>query len=77
MPMINSLLFPTSVVQLLAILCMCTSVVVAQSPSQTSLEPSWPTGTEAEGSSVLDPGGGTTFYGSNAIDGNLSTKWNE
>lgn len=78
MPIINSLLFPSSVVQLLAILGVCTSVVVAQSPSQTSLALSWPAGTEAEGSSFHDPGeDGETFYGSNAVDGNLTTKWNE
>lgn len=64
--------------QVLSILCVCALTVVAQSPTQTTLAPSWPTGTDAQGSSVhsqLDDN--TTFYESNAIDGNLTTKWNE
>lgn len=38
----------------------------------------WPAGTTANASSTHHIGDdGTTFYGSNAIDGNTDTKWNE
>ena len=63
--------------QVLAIFCLCTSFVVAQSTTQTSLA-SWPTGTLAQGSSIHDKlDDGTHFYDSYAIDGNPSTKWNK
>ncbi|MCJ1467265.1 hypothetical protein MMC07_005889 [Pseudocyphellaria aurata] len=64
--------------QVLFILDLCALTVVAQSPTQTALASSWPTGTNAQASTVhsrmID---GTTFYASNAIDGNLTTKWND
>ena len=64
--------------QPLAILYACTSIVLAQAPTQASIAPSWPTGTEAQGSSVHgELGDGTRFLDSYAVDGNLTTKWNE
>ena len=63
--------------QVLVILCVCTSCVIAQASTQTSIAPSWPTGTEAQGSSVHSEVSGESFDYFNAIDGNLDTKWTE
>lgn len=76
---INKLLLsPQLLVQVLAILCVYTSSVFAQASTQTSIAPSWPTGTEALGSSVhAELTDGSKFDDSYAIDGNYTTKWND
>ncbi|KAF4992238.1 hypothetical protein F66182_16529, partial [Fusarium sp. NRRL 66182] len=52
----------------------------SRAPKQTSF-PSWPAGTTAQGSSEAGSntvnGAVRTYYASNAIDGNLTTFWND